>query len=216
MQIRTNRKVWSNPKGLSFLWSHPLPITLSCTNVYMLLTHIRCTAFVCYQWSLQNHVCWYQSLRFLCRSVEHVDLNRLLAFSLAQWTSRSCVWLNKRVLCWLQLLSHIDAPVVYITVAEVPYYQKHFYVRQPSFASSPKFWLAEEKQNGSKNQTKDCKTIHNKNGIDVRNRWLPAIWGFPLVFLQWMKPCDFKLAYSWSLPRPIVKSGPEENVRMAV
>jgi len=45
---------------------------------------------------------------------------------------------------------------------------------------------------------------------------LREILGFPLIFLQRMKIATTKLAGWWGLPRPIVKSHPEEKEGMAL
>jgi len=40
---------------------------------------------------------------------------------------------------------------------------------------------------------------------------LPKILGFPLIFLQWLKLATSNLVCSLGLPRPIIKSHPQEK-----
>jgi len=45
---------------------------------------------------------------------------------------------------------------------------------------------------------------------------LPKIGGSPLIYLQRLKVATSKLAGCWGLPRPIIKSYPEEKERVAL
>jgi len=44
----------------------------------------------------------------------------------------------------------------------------------------------------------------------------PNIWGFPSIFTQWLKLATSTLVHGLGLPRPMIRSHPEEKVAVAL
>ena len=55
-----------------------------------------------------------------------------------------------------------------------------------------------------------------KSGRGLGLGKLPKIGGFPLIFLQQLNIATSKLAGWWGVPRPIIKSHPEEKEGVAL
>ena len=55
-------------------------------------------------------------------------------------------------------------------------------------------------------------TPRGKSGCGLELGSSPKFWGFPIIFLQRLKLATSNLECSWDLPRPTIKSHPEEKL----